>query len=206
MLRQLFNIERTKHFLLACSGGVDSMAIADFYKKGNKNFTIAYFNHGTAQASKMHDFTKAWAVKNSISFVTGEFSRDKKKEESWEEFWRNERYDWLKSFKRPIVTCHHLDDVVETWIFSSLHGNPKVIAPINDQVLRPFMLNTKAQLKDWCVNNKVEWLEDLSNQDTHYPRNRIRHNIVPEAMLINPGLHKVMRKKILALYESNETV
>lgn len=184
-------------FLLACSGGVDSMAIADFYKRGNKNFTVAYFNHKTPHADMMSNHVQLWAEQNNVKFVTGTILCDKPKEESKEEFWRNQRYAWLKSFGLPIVTCHHLDDAIETWIFSSLHGNPKVIAPVNGNVFRPFLLNTKEELKQWCQQHAVKWVEDLSNQDVHFPRNRIRHNIIPEAMKINPGLNKVIKKKIL---------
>lgn len=173
------------------------MAIADFYKRGNKNFRLAYFNHGTIQADMMQAFVGNWALKNDVIFYHGKISREKLKSESQEEYWRNERYHWLNSFNLPIVTCHHLDDAVETWIFSSLHGNPKLIAAKNKMVYRPFLLNTKQELIDWCTRHKVEWLEDQSNKNVEFPRNRIRHNIVPEALKVNPGLHKVIRKKIM---------
>jgi len=191
-------MDRNQHFLLACSGGVDSMAIADFYKRGNKKFSVAYFHHGTSQADQMFDFVKSWAKNNSVPFVSGSITRNRNSSESPEEFWRNERYSWLTSFNLPVITCHHLDDVVETWIFSCLHGNPKVISTINNLVYRPFLLNTKNDLKNWCENHNVSWLEDRSNLDTKFPRNRIRHNIIKEALAVNPGLYKVMKKKILS--------
>lgn len=197
MIRQLINFKDTK-FLLACSGGVDSMAIADFYKKGKKNFSIAYFNHGTSQADIMQDFTESWAKKNNISYLAGKISRLKNKDESPEEYWRNERYSWLKSFNLPIITCHHLDDVLETYLFSCMHGNPKLISTNNGLVYRPFLLNKKSEFINWCLNNQVSWLEDNSNKDVNFPRNRIRHNIVPEAIKINPGIYKVIKKKILS--------
>jgi tRNA(Ile)-lysidine synthase len=199
MLHQLFHIDRSTPFILACSGGVDSMAIADFYKRGNKNFTIAYFNHGTPQAEMMEDFTRSWASKNGVDYVTGKITRERAKGESKEEFWRNERYSWLHEVagKMPIVTCHHLGDAVEGYIFSALNGNPKVISSVNGNVVRPFLLNSKEELISWCIRHKVKWLEDESNKDVNFPRNRIRHNIVPEALLVNPGLAKVVKKKII---------
>jgi tRNA(Ile)-lysidine synthase len=198
MINQLINMDRQKPFILACSGGVDSMAIADFYRRGNKNFSIAYFNHGTKQANLMQDFVCTWAKQHGIGFHYGKISRTKFKSESHEEFWRNERYAWLNSFNLPVVTCHHLDDAVETWIFSSLHGNPKLISIVKDKmVYRPFLLNTKQTLIDWCIRHKVNWLEDQSNKDINFPRNRIRYNIMPEILKINPGLYKVIYKKII---------
>jgi tRNA(Ile)-lysidine synthase len=197
MLNQLYNMSRNQPFLLACSGGVDSMAIADFYKRGGKNFFIAYFHHGTPQADAMRAFTSSWATNNGVPYLTGTISRERAKNESKEEFWRNERYSWLKSFNLPIVTCHHLGDAVEGYIFSALNGNPKIILSRNENVYRPFLLNSKEELMAWALKHEVKWVEDESNKDVNYPRNRIRHNIIPEALKVNPGLPKVVKKKII---------
>lgn len=203
MIDQLVKFPGTTKFVLACSGGVDSMAIADFYWRGFKNFDIAYFNHGTPQSEVMQNFLELWTYDRLIPFLTKRISRSRHKDESQEEFWRNERYSWLNSFECPVVTCHHLDDCVETWIFSSLHGNPKLISLRNKNVVRPFLTTRKQEFIDWCMNHDVKWVEDESNKDVNFPRNRIRHNIVPEALKVNPGLHKVVKKKIL--FENSAT-
>jgi tRNA(Ile)-lysidine synthase len=197
MLRQLFNIDKSTRFILACSGGPDSMAIADFYHKGHKSFMLAYFNHGTSHADEMGAIVKQFAEDKKITYVSSGLSRDRNNKESIEEFWRNERYYWLASFKLPIVTAHHLDDVLETWIFSSLHGNPKIIYPKQNNLWHPFLLNEKFRLLEWCMKNNIKYFNDQSNLDVSRPRNRIRHNIVSEALLVNPGLRKVLKKKIL---------
>lgn len=202
MIQQLLHINRSTNFLLACSGGVDSMAIASFYLNGGKNFKLAYFNHATVQANQMEEFCQGWAKENKVEIVFGKISFSKPKELSPEEHWRNERYAWLNSFGLPIITCHHLDDVVETWIFSCLHGNPKLISLRNGLVQRPFLLNEKQEFISWCTRHNVSWFEDKSNQDTNVPRNRIRHNIIPEALKINPGLKKVIKKKLIQEYQS----
>lgn len=213
LLNQIFNIDRKTPFILACSGGVDSMAVADFFRRGGKSFEVAYFNHGTPQAGVMQSQVLDWAWDNQIVSLTGEITSTVRPSGlSPEEYWRNERYSFLHRVAegRPIVTCHHLDDVCETWIFSSLHGNPKIISPVvksplGDLIWRPFLTNTKRDMIDWCTRRKVGWWEDTSNQDVSVPRNRIRHNIMKEALEINPGLHKVMKKKVLTLYEEIRT-
>lgn len=197
MLHQTINIDRHQHFILACSAGSDSMAIADFYKRGNKSFTVAYFNHITPQANKMQDFLASWCTTNKTPFVAGTLSSDKDPSQSMEEYWRINRYEWLLSHKLPVVTAHNLDDAVETWVFSSLHGQSKLMPSQNGMVYRPFMVNEKSQLTDWCCRHNVPWIEDKSNKDIHFPRNRIRHIIIPECLKINPGLKKVIKKKIL---------
>jgi tRNA(Ile)-lysidine synthase len=79
-----------------------------------------------------------------------------------------------------------------------MHGEGKIIPYSNKNVIRPFRLNRKSEFTNWCRNKNVSWIEDSSNSDTKYMRNFIRQEIIPKAMIVNPGLHKVIRKKILA--------
>lgn len=204
MLKLLYNFPREQHFYLACSGGVDSMAAADFFRRGNKNFTILYFNHGTIQSNEMESFVSSWAISNDVPCEIGRLVDSRPKGISPEEFWRMQRYAFFSKFgQAPIVTCHHLNDVAETWLFTSMHGNPKIIMPKRDNFYRPFLLNEKQKLQDWCEARNIKWVEDTSNQDINFPRNRIRHIILPEVLKINPGLLKVLKKKIVGI--ANET-
>ncbi len=173
------------------------MAIASFYAKGNKNFELAYFDHNTGNADKSVPIINKFAKDNDIIFHVGKLNLPKPSNMSLEEFWRIERYSFLNSFELPIVTCHHLNDAIETWLFTAMHGNPKLIPVTNKNVIRPFLTNTKNDLIRWCVNNNIPWNEDESNMDLHHPRNRIRANIIPQALMVNPGLHKVIKKKYL---------
>jgi tRNA(Ile)-lysidine synthase len=202
MLHQLHNMPKEQPFILACSGGVDSMAIADFYKRGGKQFTVAYFNHGTPQADLMEELVCDWVFANGVSGATASLREPKPAGLSPEEHWRNERYKWLHSFNLPVVTCHHLNDAAETWLFYAMNGMPKLIAPAIEGggkwLYRPFLTNTKQDLIDWCVKHEVKWFEDPSNQDVTFPRNRVRHNILPEVLKINPGFLKVLKKKYLS--------
>jgi tRNA(Ile)-lysidine synthase len=77
-----------------------------------------------------------------------------------------------------------------------MHGEGKVIPYQNENVIRPFRLNRKHEFINWCKRKDVSWIEDKSNLDTSYIRNYIRNNIVEQLLVINPGLHKVIAKKI----------
>ena len=185
---------------VACSGGVDSMAVVDFLMKNHK-VNLMFFDHGTETSKEARDFLSA-RYDPSIQFggmnlEIGNITRIKTKSESWEEYWRTQRYEWFHSFDVPIITCHHLDDCVETWIFTSLNGEGKIIPYSNKNVIRPFRSNRKSEFTNWCRNKNVPWVDDTSNEDTKYMRNFIRHEIVPKALVVNPGLHKVIRKKVL---------
>jgi tRNA(Ile)-lysidine synthase len=208
-IHQLFSVDRNTPFIVACSGGVDSMAVVDFYKRGGKDFRVAYYHHRTLQADKMMQHVQKWCELNKIEMLVDWMPTESrkvwntlsslKKKASPEEWMRNWRYAWLRDcglrFHSPIVTAHHLNDVAETWIFSTLHGNPKLINANVDCIYRPFLTNEKSIFVDWCTRHDVSWVEDTSNKDVQIPRNRIRHNILPECLKVNPGLMKVLRKK-----------
>jgi len=97
-----------------------------------------------------------------------------------------------------IITAHHLDDAVETYLFSSFHGTSKTIPYNRKKVIRPFLLTRKSEFEAWCANKNVPYWSDASNKDLRFARNRIRHAIMPEVLRVNPGIHKVVAKMINA--------
>lgn len=200
-----------RNISVACSGGVDSMAIADFLQK-NHNVTLLFFNHGTDTSKDALEFLneyvdrknyefKSTPTATTLSIKVANIANPKKKRESLEEYWRKERYNFFYEQDQPVITCHHLDDCVETWIWSCFHGEGKIIPYYNRNVIRPFRLNKKSKFVNWCRRNNVSWIEDSSNQDTSYMRNFIRHEVVQKALVVNPGLHKVVSKKIEKSYK-----
>lgn len=185
---------------VACSGGVDSMVVVDFLMNNHK-VNLMFFDHGTQTSSDAKEFIKdryypSIDLAKDVTLSIGHINRDKKPEESQEEYWRNMRYEWFHLFDFPIITCHHLDDCAETWIWSSLNGEGKIIPYSNKNVIRPFRLNRKSEFTNWARRKKVQWIEDSSNADTKYMRNFIRHEIMPKALVVNPGLHTVISKKV----------
>jgi tRNA(Ile)-lysidine synthase len=181
----------------ACSGGVDSMAVVDFLSRSHK-VNLMFFDHGNELSKKEFEFVADFcADRPKIQMHLGVRVESKTSGESWEEYWRNQRYAWFHSFHVPIITCHHLDDCVETWIWSSLHGEGKIIPYAHKNVIRPFRENRKSEFLSWCERNSVPWFTDESNTDTEFMRNFIRHELVERCLVVNPGLHKVIRKKIM---------
>lgn len=182
---------------VACSGGADSLAITHFLSRRH-DVTVAYFNHGSDFDNMSQYWMQAWCDKYGIKFKTASITRDKDRGESQEEYWRNQRYSWFHSMDEYVVTGHHLDDCVETWIWSSMNGEGKIIPYAYNNVIRPFRLNPKKELEQWCERHNVEYLTDPTNTDTKYTRNYIRHTMMPHVLKINPGIQKVIIKKIAA--------
>ena len=190
--------------VVAVSGGVDSMAVLNFLSK-NHRVTAAFFHHGTPASDQGFQVISSYCTEYSIPLMVGFNHGQRPADQSQEEWWRNRRYEFLDSLGDslgPVITAHHLDDVVETWIWSSLHGTPKLVPYRRNSVIRPFLLNHKQEFVDWCQRHGVPWHEDASNQDTDYIRNHIRHRIVPEALVVNPGIHTMLTKKIKTAVKS----
>ena len=181
-------------FGIACSGGVDSMAILDFLVRGNYNPHILYFNHNTENGQIAEEFITKYCQENNLKLTIGRTDLTPKSNK--EKIWSDLRYEFFSQFDFPVITCHHLDDCVETYIFSCLRGFQSVIPYSKGNVIRPFLLNEKSVFYKWCEGKNVPFVEDESNLSVDYSRNRIRHNIVPEALLVNPGLKTVVKKMI----------
>ena len=190
---------------VATSGGVDSMAIVDFLRR-DRSVRMVFIDHGTNTSQEAYNFLRNYVdddQSNELKFVdmlTHWIDSNVPNGTSQEEHWRNERYKFFHSIDAPVITCHHLNDCVETWVWSSMHGEGKIIPYANKNVIRPFRLNPKKELANWAISHNVPWVDDKTNFDLKYTRNYIRHEMMPHVLRVNPGIEKVIKKKI-----SNET-
>ena len=199
---------------VALSGGLDSIAIYDFLTRDGKRDVIPfYFDHGTEHGKQARNFVISHVNKHlsrikpsfAAKTVTFNYASDndsKRNNESQEEYWRRIRYAFLdetaEQYDIDIITCHHLDDQVETWLFSSLHGTPKLIPYRRKRIIRPFLTTKKADLESWCKRHDLKWIDDPSNKDTRFMRNFIRLDLMLKAKHVNPGIQKTIKKKVLA--------
>lgn len=186
---------------VACSGGLDSMVVAHFLQQGRRNVKLAYFNHDTVHSQKAQKFVEEYAEKQNLDLVIGTVKGLKGKK-SMEEFWRDERYSFFSRVQSNfLVTCHHLDDCVETWVMSSLHGTGKLIPyKRGNSIHRPFLMTSRKVLNEYATRKGVEWIEDPSNARLEYMRNHVRHAMMPHILKINPGIRTMIRKKLIETY------
>lgn len=187
--------------VIACSGGIDSMVVTHFLLEGRRNVRLAYFNHDTSHSRQAQDFVEKYANENNLDLFIGRVKGTKGKR-SMEEFWRDERYAFFNRIKTDfLITCHHLDDAVETWVMSALHGNCKLIPyQRGENIYRPFLMTSKQIIKNYAERKQLEWVEDPSNVRTEYIRNHIRHSLMPGILKVNPGIRTMIRKKLIETY------
>ena len=190
---KLKSLKQSK-FLIALSGGVDSMVLADLFNKNKLDFSIAHCNFKLRfkESDDDEDFVLNWCAKNKIQSYISRFNTTnycKKNKIGIQEGTRNLRYDWFYKLKDLynfdyIVTAHHLDDQIETYLINSMRGsglNGLVGIPEKqNNLFRPLLEILKDQILEYAKSNNIDFREDSSNLKNDYYRNMIRNSILPE--------------------------
>lgn len=186
----------------AVSGGSDSMAMLDVLirLKEEYNFQIiaAHVNHCLrgAQADSDEAFVADYCMKRGIEFKSLKADVSSiacKNGMSFEEAGRKVRYDFFASLGDSVIvaTAHNADDRAETFLFNFTRGSSLrglcSIPPIRDNIIRPIIDCSKAEIVKYCNDNGIPYVTDATNSDVTYSRNRIRHNVISELNKINPS-------------------
>lgn len=188
--------------IVACSGGPDSMAALSFLSaRGKRNVRAAYFNHQTEHGHKAEAFIRNYCRENKVQLIVGRLDGTKAQNQSLEEFWSAERNKWFESLELPVISGHHLQDAVEWWLFSAMHGNPKLIPISRNNILRPFLSTDPQSFIEWCERKGVPYILDPGNNDQKFMRSIIRNKILPDVLRVNPGISTVIRKKYANLQQ-----
>ena len=166
-------------YLLAISGGVDSVVLLDMMARLPHDIVVAHVDHGiredsAADARFVEQLARRYAVPFvSIRYELGPYAS--------EEQARKARYDFLlkeaKQRHEVVVTAHHQDDLVETIALNISRGWRGLAVFDRDDVRRPLLQFTKRQLIDYALRHRLEWVEDSTNQSDRYLRNRLRRRI-----------------------------
>jgi tRNA(Ile)-lysidine synthetase-like protein len=175
-------------YVLAVSGGVDSMALLHMVKQqANPDIRVivAHFDHGIRPDSVLdQELVQNTAANYGLRFVYGQGNLGATASEAVA---RKARYEFLHQICKQenataIVTAHHQDDVLETAIHNMLRGTQRrglVSLRSRDGVLRPLLSVPKTVLYQYATQHKLAWNEDSTNKELRYRRNYIRHRIVP---------------------------
>ncbi|RKE79674.1 tRNA lysidine(34) synthetase TilS [Epilithonimonas arachidiradicis] len=197
-LKRFLNQPHQKTYLLAVSGGVDSMVLAELFRIRDLKFEVAHVNYHLRHEDSNLDQTLVsdFCKKHKIPFHLYEVSeKDEQPENSIQNWARELRYRFFREIQQRenldfLVTAHHLNDQLETFIMNlskaaGIRGLSGI--PQNENgIIRPLLDFSKEEIYDFAKQNQIEFREDQSNQKTDYLRNKIRHHIVPELEKINP--------------------
>ncbi len=192
-------IEKDDKILLALSGGVDSMVLAKLLLavsrqlSANSQLFFAHCNfHLRGEDSNRDErFVKEFAKENGIELFVKHFDTEayaKEKSLSIEMAARELRYAWFEELKNihninKVALAHHGDDQIETFFINFLRGSGikglKGMKAQNGFYIRPLLWSNRNQIETYAKENGIQWVEDYTNNETIYLRNKIRHQIIP---------------------------
>ncbi|SIR28031.1 tRNA lysidine(34) synthetase TilS [Maribacter ulvicola] len=188
------------HFIIACSGGLDSAVLVELCHRTNLKFSIAHCNFRLRGKASDGDerFVRKYAQKIDKAFFVTHFDTlgyVNKHKVSVQMAARELRYAWFSQLLKEhsssfLLTAHHANDNLETFLINlsrgtGIDGLTGIPAKIND-IRRPLLPFTRQELELFAKGQKMEWREDASNADAKYLRNKIRLEIIPKLHELHP--------------------
>lgn len=185
-------LERLKKqkWVIAVSGGSDSMALLDMCTKAHIEFVVAHVNYKKREsADRDMQGVLEYCEKHHIPCYVNIVEKYKEKGNFQAEA-REIRYMFFKECIEKtgydgVLVAHHKDDVLETYLMQkrakripSYYGIKEEVELYGMKVKRILLDFTKEQLKQYCHQNQVTYFDDESNFSDDYERNRIRHSLV----------------------------
>jgi len=194
----LADLPRSRRYLVAVSGGRDSIALLHWLlAQGYRKLIVCHFEHGLRGRAGKADarFVARLARKYPLSFESGAadirgLARARK--QSIETTGRQERLAFFAQVAKrrrcpTIFLAHHADDQVETFLLNlfrgaagrglgamrarSAHGSVTLV--------RPFLAVWRSEIDDYVARHRLKFREDATNQELFARRNQMRHKIIP---------------------------
>jgi tRNA(Ile)-lysidine synthase len=203
ILKQLAPLAAKDQFLVAISGGVDSVVLAYLCREAGLPIKLAHCNFKLRGAESDRDellvrqLGAKWGVEVLVkSFETALYAEQEQL--SIQEAARHLRYAWFEeltntqSFLKWVLTAHQSDDNVETLLMNFFRGTGMAgltgIPPRNEKILRPLLDYSRQQIQQIAVNNNLPYVEDSSNEKEEYTRNYFRLSILPALKKVYPSV------------------
>jgi tRNA(Ile)-lysidine synthase len=198
--------------VVGVSGGADSLALLYALrelKEYRLKLIVSHLNHGIRPKEGKRDalFVEGIAKKLDLPFETREVSTPefkKRSKLSLEEAARTLRYEFLREVlakhnAQKIATAHTLDDQAETVLMRFIKGSGPLglsgIPPVSQgQIIRPLIEVPRSEVERYLQGKKVKWVEDSSNREKIFLRNRIRHDLIPVLQKYNPRIKETLAK------------
>jgi tRNA(Ile)-lysidine synthase len=188
--------------LVAVSGGKDSMALAFLLYQLGQKIALAHCNFQLRANDSDEDeqLVREWAGNFKIPIHVIKFDTQlemERRKMGVQETARLLRYQWFQSLCKKnnytaLATAHHANDNVETLLINlcrgtgiaGLHGIPSK----NDYIIRPLLFATRQEIDKAVEEFRIPYREDISNSNTKYLRNAVRHHIIPSLNDVFPDV------------------
>ncbi|MCM0060579.1 MAG: tRNA lysidine(34) synthetase TilS [Algoriphagus sp.] len=214
--RKLF--EPGKRYLLACSGGLDSMALAHLLHAAGISLELAHVNFGLRgeESDGDEEFVKKWGLEQGFRVHV-----HLAKTQEWVEkngvsiqmAAREIRYQFFEEIRSQhnlagIILAHHQDDQLET-IFLNLSRGTGIeglygMSERRGELIRPLLPFSRAQLEDYAEEVQLPWREDRSNAAVDYKRNKLRHQGLPALYSLEPDMRQNLLQSFARLKDTGK--
>ena len=189
-------------YIVALSGGADSVALLLLLKEGGFNVHAAHCNFFLRGSESDRD--EAFCVDlcrqlgvelHRAHFATREYAEAHKV--SVEMAARELRYNWFEQLRKDIgavgiCVAHHRDDSVETVLLNMIRGTGlrglTGIQPRNGYVLRPLLCVSRDEIEHFLAKRGQKYVIDSTNLETDVMRNKVRLQVLPLLRTLNSAV------------------
>lgn len=206
--------------IVGLSGGADSVCLlhclASLKERLNIELYACHINHNLRGDDSDSDQLFAESFCKQLNIPIKVFSVDVKgsaqKHESTEEAARKLRYEAFSEYAREIgakvATAHNACDNSETVLLNLIRGTGLKglcgIPPIRDCFIRPLIYCTRAEIEDYIGENALKYVTDKTNFSADYTRNKVRLQLMPLLLEMNPSFHGGIARAVSSLRRDSD--
>lgn len=196
-------IEYGDKIVVGVSGGPDSVTLLHVLSLLRNEFDLTLFvvhiNHSLRDVADFEeDFVRNFSKSLNIDFFSKKvdvlsLARNEKK--SAEETARNIRYAFFdevaeKTGANKIAVAHNANDNAETVLMNLIRGSGSTglcgISTLNGKIIRPLLYAKREEIEKYVKENNLTVMVDKTNSESVYTRNKIRNDVIPNLLEINP--------------------
>ena len=208
-------------FIVALSGGIDSVVLSELCKQCGIQFSIAHCNFQLRGEESERDerFVREIAEKYGVEVFVKKFDTEayaNANKISIQEAARDLRYKWFVQLKKEngfsfTLLAHHADDNIETLLMNFFRGTGLqglTAMPEEDMqerfILRPLLDLRRKAIIEFAKQNKLSWVEDSSNAESKYTRNFFRNELLPAIKKSYPQVEDNLLANIHRFKKTNQ--
>ena len=193
------------------SGGMDSVALAHALNRRRHQdglrfeLSAVHVHHGiSSRADDWADFCSRYCEQLDVALEVVKVTVPRDSGEGLEGAARRLRHEVFSKMQADwLALAHHRDDQAETVLLNLLRGagvagaagmlavRPQACGPA---LVRPLLDVPRAVVAGYAAAHGLIWIEDESNDDRHFRRNFLRHEILPRLEASFPGASRSLAR------------